>query len=349
MASTKQIGSNEGDRMALLSGEFSTALGRIEPGADKENAPEAHQLVRSVLESDATLAEYGIKSVLIGSYKRRVSIRRVKDVDVFCMLEELPVGVTSKEILDKFFEVLHGAFGRDSSGHQRTKRQDRSLQVDFPEFDLYVDAVPARPHWDKNSWEIPKRGQDNDWQQTNPDLLTSLTQQMNDAHAAMYVPTVKLLRQTRRALMGHSKPGGFFIEIATYQAFASGAVVGQNQADYYASALAVVAKLIKNHVDYGLSIGDPTLPGLPLSVRAKTEEFERLKTTFAGASESAARALAEEDRGKAALGFRNLLGVNGDGEEVFPMPAGYEEDGTKKERLIVPGDAHVPAGSRNFG
>ncbi|MFN3923916.1 MAG: SMODS domain-containing nucleotidyltransferase, partial [Pseudarthrobacter sp.] len=309
----------------------------------------AHQLVRSVLEGDETLAEYGINTVLIGSYKRRVSIRRVKDVDVFCRLEDLPADVTSKDILDKFFDVLHAAFGRDASGHQRTKRQDRSLQVDFPEYDLYVDAVPARPHADGFTWEIPKRGQEDDWQQTNPDDLTSLTQKMNDAHNGMYVPTVKLLRQTRRALMGHSKPGGFFIEIATYQAFASGAVTGQNQAEYYSSALAAVSKLIRNHVDYGLTIGDPTLIGRSLKVRAKPEEFDRLRTKFLGAAESAATAVAEEDRGKAALVFQALLGLNGDDEQVFPMPSGYEDDGTKKERLITPGDAHVPAGSRNFG
>jgi hypothetical protein len=335
--------------MALLIGEFSTALGRIEPGVDRDNAPEAHKLVRAALEKDGTLAEYGINTVLIGSYKRRVSIRRVKDVDVFCRLEELPANITSKEILDKFFDVLHTAFGRDSEGRQRTKRQDRSLQVNFPEFDLYVDAVPARPHADGSTWEIPKRGEDNDWQQTNPDHLTSLTQQMNDAHDGMYVPTVKLLRQTRRALLGAAKPGGFFIEIATYQAFATGAVAGQNQAEYYASALSAVSTLVRNHVDYGLTVGDPTLLGHALKVRAKPEEFDRLKAKFADAAGSAAEALAEKDRGKAALAFRSLLGRNGDDEQVFPMPAGYEEDGTEKKRFITPGDAHVPAGSRNFG
>lgn len=335
--------------MALLIGEFSTALSRIEPSADRENAPEAHKLVREVLEGDAVLASYGIDTILIGSYKRRVSIRRVKDVDVFCRLDELPSDVTSKEILDKFFDVLHGAFGRDSEGHQRTKRQDRSLQVDFPEYDLYVDAVPARSHLDGSTWEIPKRGEDNDWQQTNPDDLTSLTQQMNDVHNGLYVPTVKLLRQTRRALLGSGKPGGFFIEIATYQAFASGTVTGDSQAEYYASTLAAVSDLIRNHVDLGLEIGDPTLTGQTLKVRATDEQFERLKTKFEGAAESAADALEENDRGKSAVTFRSLLGLNGDDEQVFPMPAGYEEDGTAKKRFIVPGDAHVPAGSRNFG
>ena len=34
---------------------------------------------------------------------------------------------------------------------------------------------------------------------------------MNAAHDGYYVPTVKLLRQTRRALLSKKKPGGFLL------------------------------------------------------------------------------------------------------------------------------------------
>ena len=61
---------------------------------------------------------------------------------MFVRLPDVPSDVTSKDILDRFFTVLHAEFGTDSDGHRRTKRQDRSLQVSFPEYDLYVDAVP---------------------------------------------------------------------------------------------------------------------------------------------------------------------------------------------------------------
>ena len=50
--------------------------------------------------------------------------------------------------------------------------------------------------------------------------------------------------------------------------------------------------------------------------------------------------------------FRELLGKNGDNEIVFPMPAGYNEDGTKKTSsasVITPGASKVPAGDRRFG
>ncbi|MCL6670509.1 nucleotidyltransferase domain-containing protein [Streptomyces panaciradicis] len=207
--------------MAHLKQQFKEALSSIEPGDDKTNAPEAHRLVRDVLEADPKLAEYGVSPVLIGSYKRNVSIRRIKDVDVFVRLTDVPGDVTAKDILDRFFKVLHAEFGTDADGHRRTKRQDRSLQVSFPEYDLYVDAVPARPYGD-GTWEIPQKGDGNEWVRTNPDGLTALSSTMNADHDEYYVPTVKLLRQTRRALLGMKKPGGFFIEMAAYQAFASG-------------------------------------------------------------------------------------------------------------------------------
>ncbi|WP_442542619.1 SMODS domain-containing nucleotidyltransferase [Arthrobacter sp. KN11-1C] len=336
--------------MAHLKQQFKDALRSVEPGDDKVNAPEAHQLVRQALEADSKLLEYGVSPVLIGSYKRSVSIKRVKDVDVFVRLPDLPSDVTSKDILDRFFTVLHKEFGSDDEGHRRTKRQDRSLQVSFPEYDLYVDAVPARPHLGGQTWEIPQKGDENKWVQTNPEALTALSSEMNAAHGGYYVPTVKLLRQTRRALLrSGAKPGGFFIEMATHQAFKSGLVSGNDDAEYYVSALEEVAKIINNFVVYGIGVTDPTVLGQSISIRATEDELETARLRFADAAASAREALNEEDEGNAALAFRKLLGKNGDDETVFEMPPGFNEDGTKRASAISAGARTVPAGTRTFG
>lgn len=336
--------------MAHLKQQFKDALSSIEPGDDKANAPEAHRLVRDALEADTKLTEYGVDPVLIGSYKRSVSIKRVKDVDVFVRLPDLPSDVTSKDILDRFFTVLHAEFGSDDDGHRRTKRQDRSLQVSFPEYDLYVDAVPARPYWDGETWEIPQKGDEDEWVRTNPEKLTSLSSEMNSEHHGYYVPTVKLLRQTRRSILGAGKkPGGFFIEVATYQAFASGLVSGDDHAEYYASALKEVSKIVDGYVTFGIGVNDPTLPGRTISIRATDDELDAAKARFADAAETARGALTEEDEGKAALAFQKLLGKNGDDETVFPMPPGFNEDGSKRASAISAGARTVPAGARTFG
>ncbi len=335
--------------MAHLKQQFKDALSAIEPLDDKTNAPDAHRLVRDALEADSKLASYGVSSVLIGSYKRNVSIRRIKDVDVFVRLPNVAHDVSSHDILDRFFKVLHAEFGLDADGHRRTKRQDRSLQVSFPAYDLYVDAVPARPYRDGQTWEIPQKGDDDEWVRTNPEGLTALSSAMNAVHDGFYVPTVKLLRQTRRTLLGKGKPGGFFIEVAAYQAFGSGRVSGDDQAGYYVSALQEISQIINNFVTYGLEVNDPTLPGHSISIRATEDELDSARTCFADAALSACDALAEQDEGKAALIFQKLLGNNGDGDTVFLMPPGFDKDGTKRASVISAGARIVPAGPRTFG
>lgn len=336
--------------MAHLRSQFASALTAIEPDDDdKANAPEAHRQVRAALESDPLLAEYGIDTILIGSYKRSVSIKRIKDVDVFGRMPDMPASVTSKEILDHVFKVLDDEFGNDDAGNPRCLRQDRSVQVEFPEFDLYVDAVPARPHDGGDTWDIPQRGSDDEWVETNPDELTSLSSATNDKHDGFYVKTVKLMRQTRRGQLGKAKPGGFFVEIATYHAFERGLATGTDQAEYYTSALAGVSSIIDDLVLNGVEVPDPTLEDQDISVRATDAEFKKLQVAFAAAATTAAEALAQSQEGKAAVGFRELLGKDPDDEWVFPMPPGFNDDGTKKESALTPGDPTVPAGNRQFG
>jgi len=166
--------------MAELVSQFEEALQNIEPSDDdKQNASVAHQEVRDALSEDPVLKEWGIETILIGSYKRHVSIRRVKDVDVLSKLSDLPEDTEPAEVLDAVNEALLATYPTD-----RVEPQDRSFKVLFPDFDLYVDAVPARlaaPYL-----EIPdRRGDDADesdrgWVLTNPEELTRLSTELNE-------------------------------------------------------------------------------------------------------------------------------------------------------------------------
>ncbi len=190
---------------------------------------------------------------------------------------------------------------------------------------------------------------EDEWVQTSPEQLTALSSEMNTAHGDHYVPTVKLLRQTRRALRGKSKPGGFFIEVATYQAFASGDVVGDDTAEFYTSALRSVSTIIDDLVFRAVQVEDPTLPGQGIVISATDDDLNALQSAFADAASTAESALEQEDEGEAALQFRSLLGKDDEGEWIFPMPPGYDEDGTKRSSVVVSGDRVVPAGRRTFG
>jgi hypothetical protein len=329
--------------MAVLTTEFDAALRNIEPSDDDiDNAPGAHKDVRRVLKAEDTLDSYKINPVLIGSYKRSVSILRVKDVDVFCRLEALPEDVAPEDLLAHFEQVLVDEYGKD-----RVKKQARSVQVSFPEFDgLYVDAVPARPAGDV--WEIPER-ESNEWQETNPEKLTSLSSAMNDTHGDLYVPTVKLLRQTRRTLLD-KRPGGLFVELALYNACDRELVNGKNHAEFYASSLEGAAVLIAEHAS-GDHMPDPTMPGNTVKIRATDAQLQTAKEQFEAAAIKARDAYVTKDRCAAAKAFRELLGGNDDHEYVFPMPEDCNQDGTKKASAtpIVAGDRTVPAGDRRYG
>ncbi|MEV8266233.1 nucleotidyltransferase [Microbacterium sp. NPDC076911] len=350
MMSTSLGMAHVGGIMANLSSCFANALTMVEPSSvDKENAPLAHASVREVLSSANVLKDWDLSPVLIGSYKRDVSIRRVKDVDMFCRMLSADSTLSGQDVLNAFFQVLEAEYGRDESGAPRVRRQARSLQVAFPEFDgLYVDVVPARERFD-GYWEIPEKNTD-EWQSTNPEKLTALKTDMNTSMDGLYVPTVKLLRQARRAILD-SRPGGLFVELALYDACSRGAVQWDSQAHAFVTGLESIAEYLCDKVSWGRALPDPSMPGQYAKFRATDLQWKSASDRFEAAAATAREAYRTDDLGAAAIGYRSTLGNNGDGEIVFPMPAGYDEDGKKKAFAgpITAGERMVPAGDRRFG
>ena len=331
----------EGEPMAQLITQFEKACSNVEPeDEDIENAVAAHEAVRDVLDGDPELTKLRIETVLIGSYKRHVSIRRVKDVDVFSRTADLDM--TGAAALEMFERILSAH--PDFENHVEV--QARSIKVEFPDFDLHVDAVPARPAGDYMEIPDPEGG----WVETNPEELTTLSSKMNDRYDDLYVPIVKLIRQTRRHNLG-DHPGGLYFEVLTYHGFNAG-LTGNNRGELYVAALRSVADQLADVVA-GSEVEDPTMAGKFISVRATDDEHADAATTFADLATKAETALANTDKCAAALAFRELLGKTTDGEWVFPMPATCNADGTTKAfggrtGNETAGDKEVPAGDRRF-
>lgn len=326
--------------MADLNSQFAGAKRRVEATAtDKANAKAAHEDVRDCLEDDETLKAYGIDTVLIGSYKRHVAIRRVKDVDVLSKLPELPREVGPRQLLGYFEAVL-----TDKYGAERVEAQSRSVKVDFPNFGLAVDAVPARPCLNSDYIEIPDRS--GGWETTNPEALTELTTAMNNRYDDEYVPLVKLIRQTRRHNLG-KRPGGFYFEILTFHAAHSG-LDTRTTATLFTTALRSIAAQLQAVVA-GVTVLDPTMPGEVISVRVTDAQMRAAADTFAALASKAEAALGAE-LCPAAKAFREILGRNDDDEWVFEMPPGCNDDGTAKElpRVSSSGDRVIPAGDGRF-
>lgn len=325
--------------MAELNLQFTKAKTKVEASEeDKSNAAEAHKNVRACLEADETLISYGIDTVLVGSYKRHVAIRRVKDVDVLSKLPQLPDNIKPKTLLSHFANVLKEAYSSE-----RVEVQSRSVKVEFPSFGLAVDVVPARPCHSSSYIEIPDAAES--WQQTNPERLTKLTTAMNNSYDDDYVPLVKLIRQTRRHNL-ERRPGGFYFEILTYHA-ANNGLDRKSTASLFTSALRHIADQLNLAIS-GYPVPDPTMPGASISIRATEYQMRTAAERFADLASKAKTAL-ESDDCPAAKAYKEILGCNDDNEWVFEMPAKCNEDGTSRSLTAVStGERTIPAGNRRF-
>ncbi len=310
--------------METLSEEFNTALSLIGLGDKRQRAMDAHVEVRAVLESDDDLAANGVDTILIGSYGRETAIYPGRDVDVFVKLPDCEEGPDETyEMVRKALETEYGERLDDSGS--------RSMKVEFPD-DFWVDAVPAVPS-EGRRWQIPQADENGDragWEETDPEELGRLTVERNkepkvDGQGA-YVPTIKLVRQTRRHHLADRKPRGLYLELETYWAFEAG-VTGTTFAEIFASTLERIATQLETGV-----VNDPAL-AREYNPAPESADLEHAATIFRDLATKAALALAA-DRCEAARLWREILGKN-ERNSVFPIPAGCDEFG-KKAATITP-------------
>ena len=338
--------------MSTLATQFAAALGNIEPEEDAKNARDAHKQVRDVLEADSRLKGLGISCFLIGSYGRDVSIRRVKDVDVFVRLAKATSALRPGDILDHVTAVLEEAFPGC------VERQHRSVKVEFTEYDLCVDIVIARPCVDHpdDHWQIPEKIEDDGrarWVETNPVKMGKLTTAANKdfmvAGSGVYVPMVKLVRQVRRAWVA-DQPGGYYFEVLTYHAFQDLQPDESTVAGYLTVILREIADRLPDYEDKGPD--DPTLEDRTIKTKATHEQIKNAAARIAEAANLAEQALGEEDACKSAVLWRELLGETKNTDDpgyVFPLPEYCNTDGSrKKASAIVKGAPAVPAGRDRY-
>ena len=319
--------------METLHTQFSQALSNIEVSdARRQRAIAAHTEIQDLLSSDKILRDWGINTRLIGSYSRHTAIHPGKDVDVFARLEHLDTRSSPEAVYGRVEAVLVARYGR------RATPQARSVKVDFPsaggvDTSFAVDAVPAVRH--STQWAVPNKDRSlwtqgsSHWVATDPERFGQLSSDLNNAgwspavHGQnAYKPIVKLLRQVRDVHLGNHKPGGLYIEFATYDVWNSRLARGSEWCQLLAATLRAVAARFEAApaqplIDPGLGTPvDPALDGAVWLSAAQT--FRRL-------ADLAAEAL---NAGKctAAARWREILGENARGQ-IFPLPPGCDAAG----------------------
>lgn len=202
-------------------------------------------------------------------------------------------------------------------------------------FEFSVDVVPAVRFG--SVWGIPDRGRERwtrtataeRWTRTNPEKLTELTQQLNGQASIngqrAYVPTVKAIRQIRRAHLGDAKPGGFYFELLVHEGVTIGQIKGDSWAEITASTLRYLADRLLTVAATPLC--DPVLDQ-PYNPQPSPAAVTHAAAVFAQLAQRAEVAITAE-KCPAAAAWRHIFGsntkVNG---PVFELPSGCRADGT---------------------
>lgn len=340
-----------------LTEQFRTAQHNIDLGARRKVAVAAHLEVRAALRLAQPLVDRVLVDVLIGSYPRRTGTWPGKDVDVFGKFTNESIDtIEPSEAYDLFFTVL------DRSFPGRVQPQDRSVKVEYQPstlpavafvreaarlldetdaigptdgFEFSVDVVPA-VHFGK-VWGIPDRNRERwtrtaaaeRWRRTNPEKLTDLTQRLNGQISingqGAYVPTVKAIRQIRKAHLGDAKPGGLYFELLVYEGFTLGPITGDSWAEITTSTLRHLADRL---ITVGTTpLCDPVLEQ-PYNPQPDPDAIARAAAAFAQLAERAEAALTRE-RCPAAAAWRQIFGSNTKVTgPVFELPSGCRSDGS---------------------
>lgn len=340
--------------METLHAQFSQALTNIEINETKrQRAIAAHTEIQELLQGDERLRTWGINTRLIGSYSRQTGIYPGRDVDVFARLENLDTSASPEVVYQRVKDVLVSKYGR------RATPQARSIKVEFPsgvgpDASFAVDTVPAVRSG--NRWAIPAKDPNlwtnspSRWVVTDPEQFSALSSALNTATWSptvrgqdAYKPVVKLMRQVREVHLGDRKPGGLYIEFATYDVWSSRLVRGSEWGELLAATLGPVASR------FDAAPTQPLLdPGLGTPVDPALDEAVWLSAaqTFHRLAGLAAVALSAE-RCAAAAKWREILGTNARGQ-VLPLPPGCDARGfatTGMAGLAAP----RPREARSFG
>jgi hypothetical protein len=174
--------------------------------SEEDLASRRHREIREYLHGELDLSD----DFLTGSYRRETKTKRLKDVDIFIVLN--PDGANGewrdrapRRVLEDLAAVLRRRYPSVSIGR-------RSCTVEFGKDEeiMSFDVVPAFEHRD-GGYEIPDRTS-GDWVRTDPTIHADLATKKNGACGKNWIPFVKMAKGWNRHAEGPVKPS-FLLEV----------------------------------------------------------------------------------------------------------------------------------------
>jgi hypothetical protein len=287
--------------------KFRSRLELTDP--EQKNASERQQEIRGVMDAGFCIQH----DFLTGSYRRWTKTKPLKDVDIFCVLDE-----KERHYRDKHPSVLLADVEKtlvDKYGKDNVSRQRRSCTVDFgvtedDEGDtggkvMSFDVVAAFTKDDH--YEIPDMATSSGWTETDPRVHYDKALAAQNAYSGEWKGLVRMMKAWNREQGKPIKPS-FLIEVMALEVLHPpfGGDYRREMQGFFAS----LADRI--HEDWA----DPAGLGPPVSDSMDRYGRDAAKTAVLAAERQAAEAIRLERMGKnteALRAWRQLFG------KLFPL------------------------------
>lgn len=186
---------------------------------EQDDASSRQREIRGVMDDGFNVQH----DFLTGSYKRWTKTKPLKDVDIFCVLDDderprFRNGKLPSVLLDEVERVLTKEYGSD-----RVSKQRRSVQVEFPhaqDEDLVMsfDVVPAFTIGNPDNgghYEIPDKATSKGWTDTDPRKHAEQATASNEAFGGEWKGMVRMIKAWNRENGKPVKPS-FLLEVMAH-------------------------------------------------------------------------------------------------------------------------------------
>ncbi len=315
--------------MPPIPSTFQTLVERLEmTEAQRAEADRQQLAVRERLQQRLSL-DRGRPTFLTGSFARGTAIRKLKDIDLFAVLDPDEYAVLLAMPPLKALSMLHQVLDQMYPNKRAPITQDHTVRVDFVNSGTIFEVVPALPRGN-GIYAIPQKTTSR-WIESSPDAHAAILREANRRTSGAASVMVKLAKHFKRVIGDRGKIASFHLEMMICELLVS------RPADYPTGLRDLFIELGRR---VQRPFPDPAKVGPDVDERLTLADRNRLTEVFDAAADQANRAieLAPTDLPGAHWLWRDLLG------DIYP------EKGRKpaSRPLIVPAPAIDEAGSR-FG
>ena len=246
---------------------------------------------------------------LSGSYSRSTAIESIPDVDVLLFVPDDQLERTPNAVLLD----LHAVLKDYPASAINTQGQRRSVRLELPADDLYLDVVPAVAEGglDK-ALKVPDRPQQQ-WILSDPLGYAARLTKVNKANGAKLVPLIKVFKAWRDEQMQRRRPKSYVLEVMLLYAVEGGdlTLCDRSMAENVHDSFAYITDKYADLMDKGTQaprIPDPQVPQHFITKGWERSHFETFMRRARESRRAAEQALSAQDEAAAAEEWKHVFG-----------------------------------------